>query len=82
VFKYDGIVDKYIGDALMAVFGTLEEEQDPEYRAVAACLDFRKAIAEMNEERLRNRKEPIAIGVGVNTGNDYCFVYYLARCSV
>lgn len=68
VFKYDGIVDKYIGDALMAVFGTLEEEKDPEFRAVCACLDFKKAIAEMNEERVRNKKDPITIGVGVNTG--------------
>ena len=52
----------------MAVFGTLEEEQDPELRAVAACLDFKRAIADMNAERIRNKQHPIAIGVGVNTG--------------
>ncbi|KAJ3078423.1 hypothetical protein HK102_004522 [Quaeritorhiza haematococci] len=68
VFKYDGVVDKYIGDALMAVFGTLEEEQDAEFRSVAAALEFTKAMSEMNEERRRAGKNPISIGVGVNTG--------------
>ncbi len=52
----------------MAVFGTLEEEQEPEFRAVAACLGFKKAISDMNEERIRKKKDPITIGVGVNTG--------------
>ena len=68
VFKYDGVVDKYIGDALMAVFGTLEDEVDAEYRATAASLEFIVAINEMNEERRRAGKEAIAIGVGINTG--------------
>ena len=68
MFKYEGVVDKYIGDALMAVFGTLEEEVNPEYRAVAACLEFKSAIREMNDERIADNKEPISIGVGVNTG--------------
>lgn len=68
VFKYDGIVDKYIGDALMAVFGTIEEEPEAEYRAVCAGLEFQKAIAQMNEERSQQRKAPISVGVGINTG--------------
>ncbi|KAJ1564455.1 hypothetical protein HK405_014827 [Cladochytrium tenue] len=68
VFKYEGVVDKYIGDALMAVFGTLEDETDPEYRSVAAALEFITAIADMNRERKVMGKHPISIGVGVNTG--------------
>ncbi|KAI8621866.1 nucleotide cyclase [Chytriomyces sp. MP71] len=69
VFKYEGIVDKYIGDCLMAVFGTLDEEVDSEYRSVAAAMEFIDTISEMNEDRARRGKEPIKIGVGVNTGN-------------
>lgn len=68
VFKYEGVVDKYIGDALMAAFGTLEDEKDAEYRSVAAALEFIEAINEMNEERKTKGKEPIQVGVGVNTG--------------
>ena len=71
VFKYNGVVDKFIGDALMAVYGTLEEEADSEYRAVAAAIEFKKAIKDMNEERRRMGKEGISIGVGVNTGTYY-----------
>lgn len=61
-------MDKYIGDAIMAVFGTLEDESQSEYRATLAGLEFQKAISDMNEERVRARKEPISIGVGINTG--------------
>ncbi|KAI9331254.1 hypothetical protein DFJ73DRAFT_85730 [Zopfochytrium polystomum] len=68
VFKYEGVVDKYIGDALMAVFGTLDEETDAEYRSVATALEFVQTINDMNEDRRRQGKEPISIGVGVNTG--------------
>ncbi|KAJ3315695.1 hypothetical protein HDV04_002109 [Boothiomyces sp. JEL0838] len=68
VFKYDGIVDKYIGDCLMAVFGTLEDQKEAEYRAAAAALEFVKAIQDMNHERSRAGKETISIGVGINTG--------------
>ncbi|KAJ3033092.1 hypothetical protein HDV00_006737 [Rhizophlyctis rosea] len=68
VFKYEGVVDKYIGDALMAAFGTLDHETDSEYRAVAASLEFVQAIEEMNVGRVRDGKEAIKIGVGVNTG--------------
>ncbi len=73
VFKYNGVVDKFIGDALMAVFGTLEEEADSEFRAVAAALEFKNAIKEMNEDRQRLGKESISIGVGLNTGNYFSF---------
>ncbi|KNC95832.1 uncharacterized protein SPPG_08774 [Spizellomyces punctatus DAOM BR117] len=69
VFKYSGVVDKYIGDALMAAFGTLEHEgPDAEYRAVCAALEFKQAIDDMNEERAKVGKEPISIGIGLNTG--------------
>lgn len=52
----------------MAVFGTLEDEDNSEYRATLAGMEFQKAIADLNEERLRAKKEPISIGVGINSG--------------
>ncbi|KAI9218273.1 hypothetical protein BC828DRAFT_389092 [Blastocladiella britannica] len=72
VFKYNGVVDKFIGDELMAVFGTLAEENtDPTYsvlNSVMAALEFKTAIESMNHDRGRQGKPPIAIGVGLNTG--------------
>ena len=52
----------------MAVFGTLEDEEDAEFRAVSAAFEFKSAIKAMNEDRARFNKEPISIGVGLNTG--------------
>ena len=52
----------------MANFGTIEDEKDAEFRAVAASLEFKKAIFEMNQERVKSGLEPIEVGVGVNTG--------------
>ena len=52
----------------MAVFGTLEDEIEPELRAVSACLEFITEISLMNIDRARNQQPPITIGVGVNTG--------------
>ncbi|KAJ2994947.1 hypothetical protein HDV02_001176 [Globomyces sp. JEL0801] len=72
VFKYDGVVDKYIGDCIMSCFGTLEDEVDAEYRAVRAGIEFQKAVRDMNEERVRARKDPIEIGVGINTAARIC----------
>jgi adenylate cyclase len=72
VFKYNGIVDKFIGDALMAVFGTMDDPlADPTpsvLNSVHAAMEFKIAIAELNLDRQRHGKEPIAIGVGLNTG--------------
>jgi class 3 adenylate cyclase len=53
----------------MAVFGTLEDEEQAEYRATLAGLEFQKSIQAMNVERERQKKEPISIGVGINTGS-------------
>lgn len=68
VFKYDGIVDKFIGDCLMASWGTLSHHTNPERNAVNAALEFQIAVDEMNKERINLNKKPITIGIGINTG--------------
>jgi adenylate cyclase len=70
VFNRHGVLDKFIGDALMATWGTLEGD-DPElstYNAVAAAVEFRDAIRDLNQERSARGDDPIEMGVGVNTG--------------
>lgn len=52
----------------MAVFGTLEDERDAEFRATAAAIEFKDALRDMNVERERAGKAPVSVGVGVNTG--------------
>jgi adenylate cyclase len=68
VFKRQGVLDKFIGDALMATWGTLEGDADHTFNAVAAAIEFRDAIADFNRERADEGQPPIGMGVGVNTG--------------
>jgi len=66
IFKYDGTLDKYIGDCLMAVFGApIEKEGDPE-RAILAAQEMRKELSTIMEETLEQKKFDIRIGI--NTG--------------
>src|SRR3954449_13157473 len=62
--RHGGTVEKYIGDAIMAVFGIPSVHEDDALRAVRAAADMRVALAELNA-RLPT---PISIRVGVNTG--------------
>jgi adenylate cyclase len=70
VFKRHGVLDKFIGDALMASWGTLEGSDLKEnvYHCVAAAIDFRDTIRDLNMERQEQGLDPIRMGVGVNTG--------------
>ncbi|GAC1359913.1 MAG: hypothetical protein NVSMB44_10620 [Ktedonobacteraceae bacterium] len=68
--KHDGTVEKYIGDAVMAVFGTpIAHEDDPD-RAIRAALDMQSALTRFNAERLA--RDPTAtrlqMRIGINTG--------------
>ena len=69
VFKFNGMVDKFIGDCLMCGFGLIEDEPNPELRAVLAALEMQKAVYEFNDERESEGKIPISVGVGLNTGS-------------
>ena len=69
VFKHNGMVDKFIGDCLMCGFGLIEDAPFAELRAISAALDMQKAVVEYNELREEEGKQPISVGIGLNTGN-------------
>ena len=64
VQAHGGMVDKFIGDACMAIFNAPLDLDEHEKRAVACARDMRTAIRMLQKELT----EPIAIGIGVNTG--------------
>ena len=64
IFDHEGMVDKYLGDGIMAVFGMTGETTHQEERAVKAGLKILDHIDEMNREI----RENLLIGVGINTG--------------
>jgi class 3 adenylate cyclase/predicted ATPase len=66
--RHGGTVEKFIGDAIMAVFGIPELHEDDALRAVRAATELREALARLNEELDRDLGVRIGIRVGVNTG--------------
>ena len=67
VYRYEGIIDKFIGDCIMAIFGApVTHEDDPE-RAILACLDMQNALKEINNSLDPSFKK-LTIHSGVNTG--------------
>ena len=68
VFAHDGTVDKYIGDAIMATFGTPRARPDDALRAVHCALAMIEAMAAWNAERARRGEVRIAVGIGLHYG--------------
>lgn len=65
-FHYDGTLDKYIGDGLMAVFGAPMQKDDDAVRAIQAALDMRKELGLMMVDTPEDKRFDIRIGI--NTG--------------
>jgi class 3 adenylate cyclase len=66
--RHGGIVEKFIGDAVRAVFGVPQVHEDDALRAVRAAADMREVLAELNAELDRDHGVSLACRIGVNTG--------------
>ncbi|HEY9656843.1 MAG TPA: adenylate/guanylate cyclase domain-containing protein, partial [Allocoleopsis sp.] len=67
VFKHKGTLDKYIGDAIMAVFGSPLELQEHAWMAVQTAIEMRQRLATFNS----NRPDPHKIKIGIGVNSDY-----------
>jgi adenylate cyclase len=68
VFKYDGLLDKYMGDAIMAVYGAPLDQPDHPLRACRTALDMINALRKLQEKWAAEGRPQLNIGVGINTG--------------
>jgi adenylate cyclase len=68
VMREDGVVDKYIGDAIMAVFGAPVAKPDSAISAVRAAVGMRHALAELNKKLAARGEKQIETGIGIHTG--------------
>ncbi|HJV04787.1 MAG TPA: adenylate/guanylate cyclase domain-containing protein, partial [Actinomycetota bacterium] len=68
VERHGGTVEKFIGDAVMAVFGIPTVHEDDALRAVRAAVEMRDALADLNRELEAQRGVTISVRTGVNTG--------------
>lgn len=70
VFNHEGTLDKFIGDALMAVFGApLPLTENHAWRAVQSALDMRRRLEEFNQRRIIQTQPQIHIGIGISSGD-------------
>ncbi|MBI2355387.1 MAG: GAF domain-containing protein [Deltaproteobacteria bacterium] len=67
-----GMLDKFIGDAIMAAFGIPVAHDDNEDRAVRCAIAMINALRNWNAGRAADRKKPVEIGVGLNTDTVVC----------
>ncbi|OHD69069.1 MAG: hypothetical protein A2W19_17625 [Spirochaetes bacterium RBG_16_49_21] len=68
VIKYNGTLDKYMGDAIMAFWGAPIPQEDHALSACKAALEMTSKLHEMNTAWKEQRKDTLDIGIGINTG--------------
>ena len=68
IFKYHGMLDKYMGDAIMALFNVPYDMEDHAFIAVKTAVEVRDSIDEINKDLNRKYDKSIYFGTGINTG--------------
>lgn len=68
IFRHKGTIDKFIGDAIMAIFGAPIPQVDHADRACRVALDMIDDLKKFNAEEEAKGRPPLIIGIGVNTG--------------
>jgi adenylate cyclase len=68
VFRYEGTLDKFVGDEIMALYGSPVTHEDDAVRAVRTALDMLEVLEQWNRERSARGQVPVHIGIGINSG--------------
>jgi len=68
VFKYEGTLDKFMGDGIMALWGAPVVHPDDALRSVSCALEQMDVLARFNRRRVEENQEALAIGIGIHTG--------------
>jgi adenylate cyclase len=68
IFTYGGTLDKFIGDAVMAIYGTPRFQKDHALRAVKTGFLMLKKLYQLNNKWEKEGKQKFNIGIGINTG--------------
>ncbi len=68
VAKYDGFIEKYAGDAVMAIFGVPQAHEDDPIRAIKAAREIHQLVDAISPEVEKRIGQPISMHTGINTG--------------
>ena len=71
ITKYNGVINKFIGDAVMAIFGEPIQDINHPQNAVKCACEMLKKVEELREKWLFEGKPKIEIGIGINTGEAF-----------
>jgi len=69
ILKHSGTINKFIGDAIMVLFGAPNQREDDSLRAVACALEMQLAMEGVNEENRKRGLPELEMGIGINTDN-------------
>jgi adenylate cyclase len=69
IIRNGGFINKFLGDAIMAIFGAPAELPDQAYRAAVAGLEIQEGVNEFNKKLAGEGKDPIVVGIGINRGD-------------
>jgi len=68
IIKYEGLVEKYVGDAVLAIFGAPKAHEDDPIRAIKAALEIHKTVRKASPEIEKRIGQPLTMHSGLNTG--------------
>ncbi len=68
IFKYEGTLDKFMGDGIMAFWGAPAAHPDDAVRSVQCALDQMEVLGKFNRKRVEGGQPPLAVGMGLHTG--------------
>lgn len=69
VDRFGGVIDKYVGDEMMALFGIPEHRDESTKKAIECAIAIQNALEEWNNEREKKGEQKIEMGIGIHTGN-------------
>jgi adenylate cyclase len=68
IFKYEGTLDKFMGDGIMAMWGAPASHPDDAIRSVQCALEQMEVLGKFNRKKMEIGAAPLAIGMGIHTG--------------
>lgn len=69
VSRYQGVIDKFMGDSVMVLFGVPVKRPDDAKRALACAIEMQLAMVEINRQDRQDGIPDLSMGIGINTGN-------------
>jgi adenylate cyclase len=68
IFKYEGTLDKFLGDGIMALWGAPVRHPEDAVRSVSCALEMWQVLAQLNQRRQARGLHPLEVGIGIHTG--------------